>query len=322
MSLRAELLRIVLRTFCKRGCDPEPDIPAIRRKLHTLKRFIPGPARRTARSPFDAGGVTGLRIATPQSEPGRIVLYLHGGAYCFGSPAHYRDFHWRIARAARAEVVCIDYRLAPEHRFPAALDDAVCSYRGLLAQGADPRRIAIMGDSAGGGLVFATLLRLRDEGAPLPACAVGMSPWTDLAAAGASFTANAEADPMLDGPQSLYFARTYLGGADPRHPYASPLYGDPAGLPPALIQVGSDEILLDNATRLAERMRAAGCRAECRVWPRMPHVWQLYARILPEGRRAIAEIGEFVQRMTPQTPSAVPLALPRSNLTLQAHDLR
>jgi acetyl esterase/lipase len=317
MSLRAEILRLGLRWFCRRGADPEPDIPHIRRKLHTLKRFIPGPARKTVRTPVNANGVTGLRVATPQSEPGRLVFYLHGGAYCFGSPAHYRDFLWRVAAAARAEVVCIDYRLAPEHRFPAAIDDSVQAYRGLIRNGTDPRRMAIMGDSAGGGLAFATLLRLRDEGVPLPAAAVGLSPWTDLAATGASIVSNEGNDPMLDAAQSRFFAKTYLGGADARHPYASPLYGDPTGLPPALIQVGSDEILLDDSVRLAHKLRAAGCPVELQVWPRMPHVWQLYARILPEARKALAEAGEFVLRMTPP----VPLALPRSNLTLQSHDL-
>ena len=172
-------------------------------------------------------------------------------------------------------MLCIDYRLAPEHPFPAALDDAISAYRWLLADGAAPARTAVMGDSAGGGLVLATLLRLRDEGLPLPGAAVVMSPWTDLALTGASLRTNAAAAPMLKAEQAPTLASYYLGGADPRNPYASPLYGDPAGLPPTLIQVGSDEILRDDAVRMADKMRASGCRVEIVVWPRMPHVWQM-----------------------------------------------
>jgi monoterpene epsilon-lactone hydrolase len=193
-------------------------------------------------------------------------------------------------------VLCIDYRLAPEHPFPAALDDAVAAYRWLLADGADPRRIAIIGDSAGGGLTFGTLLRLRDEGVAMPAAAAGISPWTDLALTGETLRTNAEADPMLNAAQAPAYARLYLGEADPKHPYASPLYGDARGLPPSLIQVGSDEILLSDAERLAANLRQAGVITELEIWPRMPHVWHLFVRVLPEARRAISQIGDFVRR--------------------------
>jgi acetyl esterase/lipase len=153
-----------------------------------------------------------------------------------------------------------------------------------------------MGDSAGGGLAFATLLRLRDEGLPMPAAAVALSPWTDLALTGESYRTNARADSMLIAEQAPAIARHYLADADPRHPYASPLYGDPAGLPPSLIQVGSDEMLRDDAVRMADKLRAAGCSVKLEIWPRMPHVWQLFARVMPEAREAIAHIGTFVQR--------------------------
>jgi acetyl esterase/lipase len=298
MSLRAEILRLALRWFVKRSASPEPNIERARQRLHQIKRFIPGPARGTERTAMTIDGMPALRVAVPQSLPDRHILYLHGGAYAFGSAAYYRDFLWRVAAATRAQVLCIDYRLAPEHRFPAAVDDAVKGYRWLLSEGAEPGRIGFMGDSAGGGLVFATLLRLRDERVPLPAAAVALSPWADLATTGASYRDNAEADPMLSPPQPRYLARCYLGDADPRHPYASPIYGDPAGLPPSLIQAGGDEILRDDAVRMAERLRAAGCQVDLQIWPRMPHAWQLFARILPEGRRAIDEIGAFVERMT------------------------
>jgi epsilon-lactone hydrolase len=294
MSLRAELLRLGLR-WSKRRAQPEPDIAAIRARLAAIKRFIPDPPRGTQARRLDAGGVKAVQVATPQSRGDRHVLYLHGGAYSYGSPSHYRDFIWRIATVACARVLCLDYRLAPEHPFPAALDDAVAAYRWLLAAGAAPASIAVMGDSAGGGLVLATLLRLRDEGVALPAAAVALSPWTDLALTGESLKSNAAADPMLKVEQAPHLARYYLAGADPRHPYASPLYGDPAGLPPALIQVGSDEILRDDAVRMADKLAAAGCRVELEIWPRMPHVWQLFARIVPEAHRAVERIGAFVR---------------------------
>jgi acetyl esterase/lipase len=156
--------------------------------------------------------------------------------------------------------------------------------------------MVIMGDSSGGGLALATLMRLRDEGLPLPAAAVALSPWTDLALTGDSVRGNAGADLLLRFERAASFALHYLAGADPRHPYASPLYGDPAGLPPILIQVGGDEMLRDDSVRMADRLRAAGSPVEIEIWPRMPHVWQLFARVLPEGRRAIARIGAFVQR--------------------------
>src|SRR5262245_3453306 len=294
MSLRAELLRLGLR-WSKRRAPLEPDIPALRARLERVKYIVPNPPRGTRARRVDAGGVKAVEVSTPNSRSDRMILYLHGGAYSYGAPSHYRDLIWRIADAAGARVLCIDYRLAPEHPFPAAVDDAVAAYRWLLAVGAAPRRLAIMGDSAGGGLVFCTLLRLRDEGVALPAAAVALSPWTDLALTGPSLKSNAAADPFLKAEQAPSLARYYLAGVDPRHPYASPLYGDPIGLPPTLIQVGSDEILRDDAVRMADKLRAAGCRVELEVWPRMPHVWQMFARIIPESRRAVERIGSFIR---------------------------
>jgi len=191
-------------------------------------------------------------------------------------------------------VLYFDYRLAPEHPFPAALDDAIAAYRWLVTR-FERRHIAFAGDSAGGGLLVATMMRLRDEGVELPRAAVALSPWADLTLAGGSLRSNADADPMLDPDNMPGLVRNYCAGAEPHDPYISPIYGDPAGLPPTLIQVGSDEILRDDAVRMAEKMRAAGCAIELEVWEKMPHVWHLYARIIPEGRRAVARIGEFLQ---------------------------
>ena len=293
MSLRAEIIRLGVRWFIKRRTRPQT-VEEARARLAAIDRFIPGPPAGTETAVVDAGGVKAHRITTSASRRNRHILFLHGGGYVTGSPSLYRHLTWRIAAAARAQVLAIDYRLAPEHPFPAALDDTVTSYRWLLADGADSRRIAVMGDSAGGGLAFALLLRLRDEGGSLPSAAVALSPWTDLALTGPSVRENAVADPMLNPDGAEELAACYLGGADPRTPYASPLYGDPTGLPPTLIQVGSDEVARDDALRMAERLRAAGCRVELEVWPRMPHVWHLFAPVMPEANQAIARIGIFL----------------------------
>jgi len=293
MSLRAELVRLGLRWRLKRR-GPTDTVQQARQRLAFVERFVPAPPAEAVTQAVNGDGVSAYRIAMPVSDWKRHVLYLHGGAYTIGSPSCYRHVTWRIAAATRALVLAIDYRLAPEHPFPAAVEDAERAYRWLLCEGAEPAKIAVMGDSAGGGLALALLLKLRDAGVALPAAAVALSPWTDLALTGASLTLNAKADPMLHAAPVPGLAKNYLAGADPRNPYASPLYGDPTGLPPTLIQVGSDEILRDDAIRMADRMRSAGCTIEIEIWPRMPHVWHLFAPVLPEARRAIARIGSFV----------------------------
>jgi monoterpene epsilon-lactone hydrolase len=299
MSLRAEILRLGTRCLLKGKPGADASIAERRQRAVIAARLVPNPPPEIARIGVDAGGVPAEWVLTPLSQPDCYVLYLHGGGYVIGSPSLYRHLTWRLAKAVRARLLAADYRLAPEHPFPAAVDDAVAVYEWLLASGADPRRIAVIGDSAGGGLAFALLLRCRDEGRlPLPAAVVALSPWTDLALTGASLSRNAAADPFLDANGIPPIAECYLDGADPRHPYASPLYGDPTGLPPALIQVGSDEVLHDDATRMADRLAAAGCEVVLEVWPRMPHVWHLFVSMMPEAQRAIARIGAFVGEQT------------------------
>jgi epsilon-lactone hydrolase len=295
MSLRAELVRLCLPLFMRPRFPPEVRIEDVRRRMTRFVHLIPRPPRGTEVIAVDAGGVKAERITTPRSLPNRYLLHFHGGAYVFGFPALFRDFTWRIADAASARVLCIDYRLAPEHPFPAAIEDAMAAYRGLIAECAEPRRVAFIGDSSGGGLVLASMMRLRDEGSPLPAAAVVLSPWTDLALTGQSLTEYGCSDPMVPVELMPRAVEVYLAGADPRSPYASPLYGDPAGLPPTLIYVGSGEALRDDAVRMAERLRSAGCEVELEVWPRMFHVWPMFARILPEARAAIAAIGAFLR---------------------------
>ena len=293
MSLRAELIRVGARWFIKRR-SRHKSITQARQNLHRTQAFVPRPPARTSTLVVAAGGVEAHRITTPASQRDRHVLYLHGGGYVAGSAALYSHFTWRIAASTRSTLFAIEYRLAPEHPFPAALTDAIAAYQWLLAQAPNPKAIAVIGDSAGGGLVLATLMKLRDEGLPLPAAAIAISPWTDLALTGASLQLNADADSMLNSEDMQSFADMYLAGTDPRNPYVSPLYDTGVGLPPILILVGSEEVLLDDAVRMAERLRAAGGMVELEVWPRMLHVWPLFVPVLPEAHRAIARIGRFV----------------------------
>jgi epsilon-lactone hydrolase len=292
MSLRAELARFALRRFLKRRGSAGYSLAETRRRLAAAARFVPHPPSTFETCAVALGGVPAERVTPPAATGGRCVLFLHGGGYVSGSAQLYRNLTWRLAAAAEAPLYFLDYRLAPEHPFPAALDDAVAGYCGLLDRGADPEEVVLLGDSAGGGLVFSLLLRLRDEGKPRPRRAVALSPWTDLALTGASLRLNAAADRVSD--LAAVFAEYYLGGADPRTPYASPLYGDLARLPPTLIQVGSDEILVDDALRMAERLRAAGSPVTLEIWPRMPHVWHAFAPFVPESRHAIRRVGEFL----------------------------
>jgi epsilon-lactone hydrolase len=237
------------------------------------------------------------------SGPQHTILYLHGGGYYFCSPQSHRSLVFALARRADARIFSLDYRLAPEHRFPGALDDSLAAYRQLLADGVAAESIVIAGDSAGGGLALATLLALRDAGDPLPSGAVLFSPWTDLAATGASLTSNDGRDPMFYGAAIARAAKVYLGedGANATNPYASPVYGRFEGLPPLCIQVGSTEVLLDDATRVAERARAAGVSVDLEVWPKMPHVFQMFAPFVPEANRALDHAAAFIRRTTGQT---------------------
>ena len=246
----------------------------------------------------DAGGVPAEWMVPSGASAQRTLLYLHGGGYLVGGARDYRDTVSRIAGAAQARALTIDYRLAPEHPHPAAVEDAVTAYRWLLANGTDPARIVLAGDSAGGGLSVATLVSLRDQGMRLPAAAVCICPWVDMEMAGASMDGNAESDPLVKRDVVTGMATAYLAGQDPRTPLASPLHADLKGLPPLLIQVGSAETLLDDARRLADRARAAGVDVTYEAWPDMVHVWHLFGSFLPEAQQAIQRIGDFTRQRT------------------------
>jgi epsilon-lactone hydrolase len=257
------------------------------------------PPRGTSVDQVDAGGVPAEWVVAAGAGSDRVVLYLHGGAYQIGSPATLRHMVGLLSGAARARVLSVDYRLAPEHPFPAAVDDAVTAYRWLLAAGTDPAVIALAGDSAGGGLALGTLVALRDAGEPMPAAAVVLSPWTDLALTGASLRTRAAVDVMIKPAGMAETAAAYLAGQDPRHPYASPLYADLHGLPPVLIHVGDAEVILDDSTRFAARARDHGVDVTLEVWDEMPHVWHAFAGLLPEADQAIERIGGWLTERMP-----------------------
>ncbi|AHG88336.1 Esterase [Gemmatirosa kalamazoonensis] len=240
-----------------------------------------------------AAGVRGEWIVPPRAEPG-VVLYLHGGGYVACSPATHRPITAALARRTGRRVLAVDYRLAPEHRFPAAVNDVTAAYRWLLDAGTPPHAIALAGDSAGGGLVLALLARCRAAGVPMPACAVCISPWTDLTGSGDSVRANAGRDAMFEPENLDAFARAYLGDASPIDAEASPLFAEPAGLPPLLLQVGSTELLLDDARRVHERVRAAGGVSHLEVYDDVPHGWQMLVGFVPEATAALRSAAAFV----------------------------
>ena len=246
---------------------------------------------------IDAGGVPAAWVEAPGIDSGRTILYLHGGGYVIGSIDTHRELAGRLSQAAGARVLIIEYRLAPEHPYPAAVEDATAAYHWLLAGGgATAARTVVAGDSAGGGLTLATMLALRDAGDPLPAAGVCLSPWVDMEGTGDSMTAKADVDPMVRHEGLVRMAGLYLNGADPRTPLAAPLYADLSGLPPLLIHVGTAETLLDDATRLTERAKRAGVEVTLESWDDMIHVWHLFAPLLPEGQRAVERVGEYVRQ--------------------------
>lgn len=288
-SLQAHLAVWIIKWRVKRRLKGVRDYRLARRILRPDPYKVPSAVRVT---PAQLGGISGEWVEGP--KPGEVtLLYLHGGGY-FGCSA---ESHRPITVAFALQgfrVFAPDYRLAPENPFPAAIEDATAAYRGLLAAGHSPQRIVVAGDSAGGGLALSLLLALRAAATPLPAAAL-FSPWTDLAATGDSICTNARRCALFNGPDVGPTARYYLGEADPRNPLASPHYADLYGLPPLLIHVGADEVLRDDSTRLAERARAAGVQVEIKIWPVVPHAWQLAPHLIPEARQSLRESAAFLR---------------------------
>ncbi len=287
-----------------------PEIEAIRGALKATPRPA-GLAERRARldsfgarytlpadvrtEPVDANGVPAEWTMTPSADPDRVVMFLHGGAYISGSIASHRHVMAELGRQAAARTLALGYRLAPEHPFPAALDDAIAGYRFLLSSGYDPARITLAGESAGGGLAIATLLSLRDAGVTLPGSVWCSSPWVDLEMTGATMATKAAVDPLIQKSYLLETVAAYLHGTDPRSPLVSPIHADLHGLPPMLIQTGSAETLLSDSIRLTAVAGEADVNVTLQVWPGMIHAWHLFHPQLAEGRAALGAVGAFIR---------------------------
>jgi acetyl esterase/lipase len=267
----------------------------------TFQDYCPVPAG-TSVEPWHSGTVGGEWVTASAATPARdsVVLHFHGGGYTAGSAAAYRGLSARLSAACARPVVTVDYRLAPEHPFPAALEDCVAAYRWLVRDiGVAPHRIVFAGDSAGGNFMIAGMAMLRDAGDALPAAAVGLSAQFDMTLSGESVAARAHRDPMISPDSIQKCAAAYIGAADPHNPLVSPLFADLKGLPPLLLQVGSEEMLRDDSARLAEKAHAAGGDATFEEWPDMIHVWHLFADRLDDGRKALDRIGSFVEQHAP-----------------------
>ena len=290
-SLQAHLLDLIIRTQIKPKMKGNTDVVSVRR---TMEGGAMPPPKGVTFTPGVVGGISGEWARVEGAEPTATLLYLHGGGYFACSPRTHRPFSGSYARQGFA-VFIPEYRLAPEHPFPAAVEDAEAAWHGLVALGHAPASLTVSGDSAGGGLSLSLMLTLRDKNQPGPAAAALFSPWTDLAATGPSVTSNAKRDAMFWAPGLVTGGAAYLAGTPATNPIASPHYADLHGLPPMLIHVGDREILRDDGLRLAEHARQAGIEIALKVWPVVPHVWQL-AQFVPEARQSMREAGAFLMR--------------------------
>ncbi len=303
---QGKLASAVTRLIVKRRI-PEPlDIGRIRRRLWRLRALrarVPRDVALTILQEDDAPGewITPRRGAAADAP---VVLYLHGGGYFFCSPRTHRPITFGLARRTGGTVLALDYRLAPEHPYPSALDDTIRAVHWLYAAGISPERLLLAGDSAGGGLAVAALVAMRDAGRPLPAGAICFSPWVDLSCRSASLDTNDRRCAMLFGDSVRRGAQLYLDGADPYDPLVSPVYADLSGLPPLLIHVSDCEVLFDDAVRLAARARDCGVDVELTIWDRLPHVWQMADGLIPEATSALDHAAAFARECTSRQKAA------------------
>ena len=298
-SWQSFVLSYYLKKYVKgRGKDNEAlMVRATRFKLErTLgKPTIPKKARIT---PFSEETLRGEWVEWNGQRAKKTLLYLHGGGYVACSPKTHRNLTVALAKMLNVRVLALDYRLAPENRFPAALEDAEAAYNWLLRNGVSPQNLFLSGDSAGGGLALSLLLKLRDQNQPLPAAAMVFSPWTDLAATGQSLETNDASDVMFHGSGIRFGAKIYPGpNNDPKNPYISALYGDFRGLPPLLIFASQQEVLRDDALRVAEKAKQQGILVDLQLWPKMPHAWPVFVKILPEARKAVKYVAAFTTNL-------------------------
>jgi monoterpene epsilon-lactone hydrolase len=274
--------------------DTAADVASVRAAFDRLMAQVPVPSD-VQQKPTELGGVGGIEVTLAGNGSERVILYFHGGVYVIGSAANSVPLVGDIVRRTGVNAVTLDYRLAPEHPYPAAVDDARSAYAALLAQGVDPGQIVLAGESAGGGLAVATLLAARDAGLPMPSCAFLMSPYVDLTLSGETLVDRPSSDPVLTPEGLRVRVLDYLAGADAADPLVSPIFGDLSGLPPLLIQVGSNEILLSDALRLAARAATAEVAVTLDVTPGVPHVFQGFAGLVDEAAAALDRASEFVQ---------------------------
>jgi monoterpene epsilon-lactone hydrolase len=289
------MLKGTLRRTLKRVFSPAVSIAAQRRVTDRFALLMPAPAG-VRRKTIELGGVSTDFVTYKKPRPKRAILYLHGGGYCIGSPYSYRVMTGALAKSSGIAVYAPDYRLAPENPHPAALDDALAAWHGLVAQGFMPRSIAVVGDSAGGGLAVSMCLALRNSRERLPGALALISPWIDLAGTGEAFVARAQRDPMLSPDGLRRWAREYLGELAPDHPACSPLYAELGGLPPTLIHVGTEEVLHTDSIRLAAHARRAGVDVRLREFEGLWHDFHLHVGLLRESGVAIRDIAEFIQQ--------------------------
>jgi acetyl esterase/lipase len=271
------------------------ELARMRRRANRLADVAPV-HRKVEVSQVNANGVSAEWHQPQSASEDRAILYLHGGAWMIGSAAMYRPYVSRLARECGAPALVVDYRLAPEHPFPAGLDDCLAAFNHLVDNGIAPEKVVVAGDSAGGNLTLALLVSRRDRRLPLPAAAVGISPATDLTRSSPSRQTRARVDPFFGGHELGYITQQYAVEQAPDHPLISPLFADLSGLPPLLLHVGDHEVLLDDSILFADKARAAGVEVTLKVWPEMFHVFQIFDPLLPEARRANEEIGEFVRQ--------------------------
>lgn len=290
-----EYYNFIEKVRSRPAASPDAPIAVLRETFEEIAARLRVPDGVTY-DPVDAGGVPAEWTEKTGAETDRVILYAHGGGYNIGSARTHRGLVGRLALASGARALSLDYRLAPEHRCPAPVEDMATAYRWLLKQGTAPDRIVLAGDSAGGGLVVSAMVALRDAGEPLPAAGVCISPWTDLAATGESVKTRADVDPMVTSESIDAHAARYLGpDGDPCDPLGSPLYADLAGLPPVLVLVGTWEILHDDSTRLVERARVAGIDVTLEVGEEMLHIWPFFAGFFPEGQQAVDLMGTYIR---------------------------
>lgn len=292
MSIRASLLSFFLKRTLRKQFMTQ-DLESLREKAG---RSVGTPPKGVETETINAGGVAAEWVDYPGVAEDSVLLYLHGGGYVFGGPDSHRDLAWRLGKVIGCRVLVVDYRLAPASQFPAAVEDATMAWRFLLDQGYRPEKLIVAGDSAGGGLAVSMMVNARNLGMAMPQGAALLSPWADLTLNSESIVANADRDAML-APETLkMFADNYLGSTDPKAPLASPVFADLTGLPPTRILVGDTEVLLSDSRTLADNLRVAGCDVHLSVYPGMPHVFPLFAALLPEARQGIDEIGTFLRQ--------------------------